>query len=227
MSGAKVILITLTVLAIGYGKLAAFSTLKYEPNNPGGQCQFKEDSLLAKVLAFFRIGTDAVIPFLMILTTNIILIINVLKSQENLNSISEAASSTCSTASTEASTPDELTPKMITKRKKPAMIDTMNPMARKSLIAKPRAQRQLAIMLIFTTLAFIILNLPYICLRPISILYNYRQSLTAFVNYMLARQCTNLLLAANASINIFVYLATGTKFRQDFKTLFAGIFRRS
>ncbi len=215
------------MLATGYAALIAFTTVSYEPNNPDGQCQSKEESRLAWALSLSKIVSDAVIPFIMILTTNIILIMNVSKSQKNLHSLTEPTSSTCTTSCSEASTPEKSTPKMYAKRKNPAMIAKMNPKARKDNIAKRRAQRQLAIMLIFTSLAFIILNLPWMTFLPISALYNYRGSLTTFVNFMFARQCSSLMLASNASINIFVYLATGTKFRQDFKTLFTGIFRRS
>ncbi len=108
-----------------------------------------------------------------------------------------------------------------------AKTDRKIPKAMRDHIAKRKAQRQLAIMVICTSATFICLTLPFPTMMPISIWYDYRESLTAFVNFSIARQCTGLLLAANASINVFVYLVSGTKFRQDFKMLFAGMFRRS
>ncbi len=125
-----------------------------------------------------------------------------------------------------ASPSDKIISGLDNDRKILANADRKIPKAMKDFIAKRKAQRQLAIMLICTSVAFICLTLPFPIMRPISIWYDYRKSPTTLHNFTIAQQCTSLLLAANASINVFVYLVSGTKFRQDFKTLFVDIFQR-
>ena len=223
-SGARVIVCALAVLALGYGAATGITTFKYDPKNTESPCQFRRDSKVVQAMSFARIAVDSIIPFLVVLTTNVILIRNVLKSQENLISMNESTPGSSSTPCSKTPTLDQTTAKMDTTKQNPAMTDRRMTKAMRDYIAKRRAQRQLAIMVICTSIAFICLTLPFPSMLPIGMFYNYRKSLTTFVNFRIARKCTNLLLAANASINVFVYLASGTKFRQDFKTLFVGMF---
>ena len=82
--------------------------------------------------------------------------------------------------------------------------------------------KQITIMLLFITFAFLILTCPQYIRYIIYTFYVYNTSPEAYASYIFATHVSNKIYFSNNAVNFFLYCLGGSKFREDLKAVFCG-----
>ena len=82
------------------------------------------------------------------------------------------------------------------------------------------AEKQLTVMSILVTSAFLLLTTPLYIFQMLSFTINWSISPRKYAHYLLISILTSELYYTNSSVNFFLYCISGSKFRNDFKILF-------
>ncbi len=222
-SGARIIIGIVIALTTAYGGVVLAYDVQSDP--PLEPCWGNLSGFLSRIFSLVRICIDLVIPFLIIVSTNVILVKSVLKSKEATDSgqrskvkvkqLTQPANVTeggpMKAICSQVDLSDETITRMEKKEKE----------KRKKKSQKEKSDRQLLIRLIFISLAFLLLTLPRLTIVAFSSFYKYRsRSLEFFTIFKLVMKCGGILLAVRPSINCLIYYGSGSKFRRDVKSMF-------
>ena len=82
------------------------------------------------------------------------------------------------------------------------------------------SERQMIAMLFFVTIALLLLTLPMYARLIVASSVDYNSSPEAYASFFLLIHVSNKLFVTNNCINFFMYVISGTKFRNDLKFLF-------
>ena len=249
-SGARIIVSLLLCISIGYGgHILALDTRSDPPQRPCWIANQRGQHM--EIYSWFRAAIDSIVPFFIIFITNLFLINSVrnrkkalsvndnntdpstaisIISEEIDDNVTEPKSE--KTSGLEANDNEiELTANISAKsteiesnRAKNKSVKIQDPKTITKQARHVQTGKQIITMLIFTSFAFLFLTLPWVVIFSLSIKYDYMQTPRTYAYFTFGRTCATTLVAMKATVNVFIYLATGSKFRRNAKDLFYRLF---
>ena len=185
---------------------------------------------LSVVYNWLNIFLGSVIPFISLLSMNVVIIRTIRKRGKYLKSYGNADHDTTSVQEIHTDTKIEL--ELITGncQSEQTRAHKDNEQSARKTISKTRKRtvkqirvsrdKQLTMMLLLVTFTFLLLTLPQYVRYLVAILWNYTTSPQDYANYILLVHISNKLFFLNSGCNFFLYCLSGRKFRQDLMRLF-------
>ncbi len=202
-----------------------------------------KDDKITKYLSWFMLMVNSVIPFVSILSMNLVILVAMHRRPKNDSHFGSVSNSTLSDSKisvgeskvsefekisdndVSVTVPEENSANV---NKANSPISTVSQsIIRKKSSRDSRSDTQLVIMLLFVSFAFLVLTLP---LNIRSIVYAFGFSLDS-TNQELAQTSlvvaiTSRLMMTNSAINFWLYCLSGKRFRQDLKSFVSRCFSK-
>ncbi len=187
---------------------------------------FGTATTFTRIYSFFHLAVNSIIPYIVVFALNIS-IMNTIKARtkslkgENSQIKSSDIHTDDSSNVSENSFSDISTVSGTASKRRGAFSSTQSVMSIGSAMSGDKITRvqnqekQLAVMLMTVSFAFLILTFPLVLRYFVYTNLDYKRSAATYAMYVFMYNLTNKLYMTNNAINFYLYCMSGTKFRKD------------